>query len=81
MSATTTNFTVDQYNALSAAIAEGVKTVKYSDKEVTYHDLDEMLKLRELMKNEIWPECPTTNGVVGRRRRVAVYHSGHYPPK
>jgi hypothetical protein len=40
-------------NALTAAIAQGAKKVKYSDKEVEYRSLAEMLQLRDLMQREL----------------------------
>ena len=46
-------FTQDQLDALEKAIAEGTLTVKYRDRLVTYRSLDEMLKIRDLMKNEL----------------------------
>jgi hypothetical protein len=48
-----TTFTLAQYEALTAAIAQGVRTVKYTDKEITYHSLSEMLNLRNLMAREL----------------------------
>ena len=77
---TTGKFTFEQLDALTAAIAQGVKSVKYSDKEVTYPDLDSMMKLREQMRQELCPDnTEFAAGIPGRRRRVAVFHSGHYP--
>jgi len=46
-------FTLDQYNILNAAIAQGALTVEYADKKVTYRSLDEMLEIRDLMANEL----------------------------
>lgn len=48
-------FTQDQLDALEKAIAEGTLTVKYRDRLVTYRTLDEMLKIRDLMKSELAP--------------------------
>ena len=39
--------------ALEAAIKDGVQSVKYSDKTVEYRSLDDMLKLRNLMRSEL----------------------------
>jgi len=44
------NFTFEDLHALEDAIAKGVRSVKYSDKEITYRSLDEMLKIRDLMR-------------------------------
>jgi len=47
------NFTQEQLDALTEAISQGAKKVKYADKEVEYHSIEEMLKLRDLMKREL----------------------------
>jgi hypothetical protein len=47
------SFTQDQLTALEASIADGALKVKYSDKEVEYRDLKEMLKIRDLMRNAL----------------------------
>jgi len=46
-----TNFTAEDLAALEQAIAKGVMRVKYTDKEITYRSLDEMLKIRDIMRN------------------------------
>lgn len=46
-------FTQAQLDALIAALAEGVLTVKYEDKLVTYRSLDEMLKLKDVMEVDL----------------------------
>lgn len=46
-------FTQDQLDKLEAAIAQGSLRVKYADKEVTYRSLDEMLKIRNLMRESL----------------------------
>jgi len=46
-------FTSDQYNQLTAAIAQGATTVKYADKEITYQSLDAMLRLKRIMEGEL----------------------------
>ncbi len=45
-----TAFTQAQLDLLEVAISQGVRTVKYTDKEVTYHSLAEMLQLRQTMR-------------------------------
>lgn len=79
MCETTSKFTQAQLDALTEAISQGVRRVKYSDKEVEYASLSEMLKLREQMRAEICGEVNPNTGVAGNRRRVAVYYSGFYP--
>jgi len=62
-------FTVEQYQALAAAVAQGATTVKYGDKEVTYRSLDEMIRLMGMMEAQLGAK-------VRPERRVADYHSG-----
>lgn len=67
-------FTQEQYNTLCAAIAEGARRVKYQDKEVEYHSLSEMLRLKTAMESDLG-----LNGAgetLGSRRAVGVYGSG-----
>ena len=46
-------FTKAQYDALMDAISQGVLRVKYTDKEVLYRSLDEMLKIKDLMEKDL----------------------------
>lgn len=46
-------FTLTQLQALEEAIANGSRVVKYADKEVQYFSLDEMLRLRRIMRKEL----------------------------
>lgn len=46
-------FTTEQLNALTEAIAQGARTVKYQDKEVTYRSLKDMLELKQLMEEDL----------------------------
>jgi hypothetical protein len=46
-------FTQTQLEAIEKAIAEGVLKVKYENKEVEYRSLDDLLKLRDLIKAEL----------------------------
>lgn len=48
-------FTIEQYNSLTAAIAQGALRVKYADKEVEYRSLKEQLGLLKLMKAQLFP--------------------------
>ena len=50
---TTTTWTSTHLAALEAAIAQGARTVQYGDRQVTYHSLDEMLRLRATMASAI----------------------------
>jgi hypothetical protein len=46
-------FTQEQYDKLNDAIAQGVLEVKYADKTVVYRSLDEMLRLRNVIGQEL----------------------------
>ena len=46
-------FTMDDYNALDRAIATGTRRAKHGDVEVTFHSLEDMLKLRARMAEEL----------------------------
>lgn len=46
-------FTQTQLDALDTAIAQGTRTVSFDGKTVTYHSIDEMLRLRSMMAGEI----------------------------
>lgn len=46
-------WTQDQLDALEEAIASSTLKVKYADKEVTYRSLDEMLKVRDMMRADL----------------------------
>lgn len=66
-----TAFTQEMLTALESAIAEGARKVKYQDKEIEYRSLDEMMKVRDLIRREL--------GIVdsdGTNRKVGVYGSG-----
>jgi len=38
---------------LEKAISQGVQKVKYTDKEIEYRSLNEMLRLRDVMKRDL----------------------------
>lgn len=46
-------WTIEQYNALNEAIAQGVTQVMYGNKLVIYRSVNEMLTLRNLMREEL----------------------------
>lgn len=60
-------FTQIQLDALEKAIAEGVTRVKYETKEVEYRSLDEMLRLRDVIRQAL--------GLVSRGGRILTNHS------
>lgn len=64
-------WTQEQLDALEEAMASGTLTVKYSspggNKEVTYRSLDEMMKVRDLMRASL--------GITdGRNTRILSEH-------
>lgn len=56
-------YTLDDYNALKAAIATGARKVVYrssgEEREVTYRDLPEMERTLQLMEDELFPKAQT----------------------
>lgn len=46
-------WTIEQYNTLNDAIAQGVTQVMYGNKLVIYRSLNEMMTLRDAMKREL----------------------------
>lgn len=46
-------YTQQQLDALEAAIADGALTVKYGDKQTTYRSLDEMIRIRDMMRGDL----------------------------
>lgn len=46
-------FTQSQLDALEASLSLGSTKVKYQDREVEYRSLDEMMRLRNLMRTEM----------------------------
>lgn len=43
-------FTQENLDKLEEALVKGIKRVEYLDKEVEYRSVDEMLKIRDLMR-------------------------------
>lgn len=69
-------YTIQQYTALAAAIAEGVTSVHYGDKTVQYRSLDDMLRILALMKRQLFPCSDGNNG-----RKFASFSKGTTPRK
>ena len=67
-------FTIEQYQALQAAIAEGALSVRYADKGVTYRSLDEMIRILKLMANDLGIDANNGGG-----RRFTSFSKGFYP--
>lgn len=73
----TTAITVENFYALEAAIVEGVQRVKYTDKEVEYRSINEMLKVYNFMAKKLGlkNKCGEP-GLFGGRRIVAKHSKG-----
>ncbi len=67
-------YTIEQYNALQAAIAEGALSVRYADKSVTYRSLDEMMRILKHMSTELGLNACNDGG-----RRYTSFSKGHCP--
>ena len=48
-----TNYTLEDLASLERAISTGTRDVFYGDKRVTYRSLDEMLRIRNIMRAEL----------------------------
>lgn len=51
-------YTQIQYDTLCAAIAQGVTTVKYGDKEITYRSLSDMERIKKNMAQSLGLKMP-----------------------
>ncbi|WP_369816905.1 phage head-tail joining protein [Pedobacter sp. Hv1] len=58
-------YTIEQYNILSSAIAQGALRVRYGDKEVEYRSLKDMLAVQKLMYEELFPTKIKTSRTYG----------------
>jgi len=47
------SWTQKHLDALEQAIAEGARVVRYNNKEVTYRTLDEMIRIRDMMRRDL----------------------------
>lgn len=70
-------FSVARLEALEAAIADGVLTVSYTDKSITYRSLDDMMKIRDLMRRKLGlkKQCGE-KGLFGGSRIIAKHSKG-----
>lgn len=70
---TATNLTLEDLKELEAAYFKGVKSVKYTDREIVYRSLDEMKRLIDHARQCLGLDTQDT----GRgRRRVAQHNKG-----
>ncbi|MCY1437493.1 hypothetical protein D9M71_536570 [compost metagenome] len=65
-------YTMEQYEALQAAVAGGELSVRYADRSVTYRSIDEMLRILRLMKDELGLNDNNNGG-----RRYASFSKGY----
>lgn len=68
-------FSLEKLELLECAIAEGVKRVKYSDKEVEYRSMDEMLKARDLMRKKLGLKSKCGKSGLFGGKRINIEHS------
>jgi hypothetical protein len=70
-------FTIEALQALEKAIADGAMRVKYSDKEIEYRSLKEMLQVRDLMRNQLGLKTKCGEpGLFGGTRIIAKHSKG-----
>lgn len=46
-------FCKDDLDSLESAIAQGAMQVKYSDRQINYRSLDDMIRTRNMMRKEL----------------------------
>lgn len=68
---TTTSWTSQDVAALEAAIKKGVRSVTYQSGTVTYHSLDEMLRLLDRMRTDVAAAAGTATSQVIFAGRVS----------
>lgn len=56
-------WTQSDLDALETALKAGARVVQFRDRRVEYHSLEEMLKLRAVMKDEVLGDSATTPSV------------------
>lgn len=61
------NYTPEMLAALEKAIATGTRDVYYGDKRVSYRSLEEMLRIRDIMRAEL--------GLISNGGRKLATHS------
>jgi len=61
-----TLYTLEQYQALKCALAEGAKVVRYQDKWIEYRSFDEMKKILGEMEIELGLKSSRCKRIYGR---------------
>lgn len=64
-------YTLEQYEALKAAIAEGALSVRFADRSVTYRSVNEMIRILRLMESDLGLNANSNGG-----RRFASFSKG-----
>ena len=72
-------YTLQQYNTLTAAIAQGALKVKYADKEVDYRSLDEMLRIAAIMAADLGITTSGTGRVIQSRFKSGLNNKSNLP--
>lgn len=67
-----TNYTAEHLKRLDEAIARGVLSVQYEDRRTQYRSLDEMLRIRALMRRALGDVAASPR----ERRRRGSYGKG-----
>ncbi|HEJ3401755.1 hypothetical protein N0003_02100 [Pseudomonas aeruginosa] len=65
-------YTLEQYQALKGAVAEGALSVRYADRSVTYRSVEEMLRILRLMEDELGLSANNDGG-----RRYTSFYKGY----
>ena len=71
-----TGYTIEKLQLLEESIAEGVLRVKYTDKEVEYRSLDDMLKTAALMRKKLGLCNRVNRGAFGGSKKIITTSKG-----
>lgn len=63
------NWSSSDLAALEKAIAQGARSVQYSDKKVTYGSLDEMMRIRTMIRTELGLNTKNVNRTYAKYSR------------
>ena len=50
-------YSMEQFEALNAAIAAGATTIQYADRTVTYRSLNDMMRICEDKRKQLYPNA------------------------
>lgn len=79
MSDSTSGYTVEKLKLLEDAIADGIRRVKYTDKEIEYRSLAEMKQIARDMRNALGlnqTKRSKGKGLFGGKRIVGRHSKG-----